>query len=213
MADLGLDAYRFSVSWPRVMPEGTGGVNHAGLDFYDRLVDELLQHGIDPHVTLYHWDLPQALEDAGGWPARATARAFADYAAVVADRLGDRVRHIATLNEPFVVSHLGYRIGTHAPGRADPAAALAAAHHLLVAHGLGVQAIRSAAPGVALGIVLNFEPQHPATTDPPDQEAAAVLDAQHNRWFLEPITGGPIRRRASWTGRGRRTRCSTGTWS
>ena len=111
MAELGLDAYRFSVSWPRVLPEGTGQVNEAGLDFYDRLVDELLAHGITPHMTLYHWDLPQALEKAGGWPDRSTAAAFADYAAVVTRRLGDRVRHIATLNEPYVVADHGYRIG------------------------------------------------------------------------------------------------------
>ncbi len=116
MAELGLDAYRFSVAWPRVMPAGVGDVNEAGLDFYDRLVDELLARGIAPHATLYHWDLPQALEDAGGWPARQTAEAFARYASVVAGRLGDRVRHFATFNEPFIVSDHGYRVGSHAPG-------------------------------------------------------------------------------------------------
>ncbi|MGH9117885.1 MAG: GH1 family beta-glucosidase [Acidimicrobiales bacterium] len=189
MADLGLGAYRFSVAWPRVIPDGVGPVNRAGLDFYDRLVDELLANGIAAYVTLYHWDLPQALEDRGGWPERATAEAFADYASVVTEALGDRVGHFATLNEPFVVADHGYRVGSHAPGRTEPAAALAAAHHLLVAHGLGLQAIRSAAGDAAAGIVLNLEPQHPATPHPLDQEAALVGHDQANRWFLDPISG------------------------
>lgn len=189
MARLGLDAYRFSVAWPRVIPAGVGRVNAPGLDFYDRLVDELLGHGIAPHVTLYHWDLPQTLEDAGGWPVRGTAEAFAAYADVVARRLGDRVASIATLNEPWCATFLGYRLGTHAPGRTDPAAANAAAHHLLVAHGLGMEAIRAAAPGTPAGIVLNFEPKRPATTHPLDLEAAALEHDQFNRWFLDPIMG------------------------
>ena len=189
MAELGLDAYRFSVAWPRVMPAGTGPVNEAGLDFYDRLVDELLAHGIAPHMTLYHWDLPQVLEDAGGWPVRATALAFADYAAAVAARLGDRVGHIATINEPQIVADHGYRTGDHAPGRVEPDAALAAAHHVLVAHGLAVQAIRAVAPRVASGIVLNLEPKHPATGHPLDLEAALVAHDQANRWFLDPLVG------------------------
>ncbi len=189
MADLGLGAYRLSVSWPRVLPQGTGRPNEAGLGFYDRLVDELLACGIDPYVTLYHWDLPQALEDAGGWPVRATADAFGEFAALVAGRLGDRVGHFATLNEPHIVSDHGYRVGSHAPGRTDPEAALAAAHHLLVAHALGVQAIRAQAPRAAAGIVLNFEPKHAATSHPLDQEAAAVKHDQFNRWYLDPITG------------------------
>ena len=142
MAELGLGAYRFSISWTRILPQGTGRVNEAGLDFYDRLVDELLAHGIEPYATLYHWDLPQALEDAGGWPERSIVDAFAEYASVVAARLGDRVRHIATMNEPYVVADHGYRVGSHAPGRVEPDAALAASHHLLVAHGRAVQAIR-----------------------------------------------------------------------
>ena len=189
MAGLGLDAYRFSVAWPRVIPTGIGPVNAPGLDFYDRLVDELLGHGIAPHVTLYHWDLPQALEDAGGWPVRGTAEAFAAYADVVARRLGDRVASVATLNEPWCAAHLGYRVGTHAPGRTDPAAANAAAHHLLVAHGLAMEAIRAAAPGTPAGIVLNFEPKRPATTHPLDLEAAALEHDLFNRWFLDPIMG------------------------
>jgi beta-glucosidase len=189
MADLGLGAYRFSVAWSRVLPEGTGRLNDAGLDFYDRLVDELLALGIEPFPTLYHWDLPQALEDAGGWPVRATAAAFGEFAAIVARRLGDRVRYFATLNEPHIVSDHGYRVGSHAPGRTEPDAALAAAHHLLVAHAFGVQAIRAEAPQAAAGIVLNFEPKHPATPHPLDQEAAAVAHDQFNRWYLDPITG------------------------
>jgi beta-glucosidase len=189
LVELGLGAYRFSVSWPRVLPAGTGEINQAGLDFYDRLVDELLEHGIAPHLTLYHWDLPQALEDAGGWPVRSTALAFADYAAAVAERLGDRVAHFATLNEPFVVSNHGYRLGSHAPGRREPEAALAAAHHLLVAHGLGVEAVRAAAPATEIGIVLNLEPRHPATSHVLDQEAAIVAHDQINRWYLDPIVG------------------------
>jgi len=189
IAELGLDAYRFSIAWPRVVPDGSGAVNQAGLDFYDRLVDELLEHGIEPYPTLYHWDLPQALEDAGGWPVRATAEAFARYAEVVAERLGDRVRHIATLNEPYVVAELGYGVGSHAPGRTEPDAALAAAHHLLVAHGLAAAALRSAAPGVEVGIVLNFHPKHPATTHMLDQEAAIVAHDRLNRWYLDPIGG------------------------
>ena len=189
MGNLGLDAYRFSVSWPRIFPSGRGSVNEPGLDFYDRLVDELLAEGITPYLTLYHWDLPQALEDEGGWPRRSTAEAFGEYASVVAGRLGDRVTHFATFNEPNIVSDHGYRIGSHAPGRAEPDAALAAAHHLLVAHGMGVQAIRTAAPGVKCGIVLNLEPRHPASPHILDVEAAAVAHDQVNRWFLDPVTG------------------------
>lgn len=189
MADIGLDAYRFSVSWPRVIPAGTGPINEPGLDFYDRLVDELLARGIQPYVTLYHWDLPQALEDDGGWPVRATAEAFPLYASTVADRLGDRVTHFATFNEPHVVSDHGYRVGSHAPGRVEHDAALAAAHHLLVAHGLGLQAIKAAVPGASCGIVLNLEPRHPATHHTLDIEAAGIAHAQVNRWFLDPVTG------------------------
>jgi beta-glucosidase len=191
MGELGLDGYRFSVAWPRVVPDGGGAVNQAGLDFYDRLVDELSARGVAAFVTLYHWDLPQALEDAGGWPARETAEAFARFARVVAARLGDRVAAFITINEPWCVATLGYRVGVHAPGRSDPNAALAAAHHVLVAHGLGVEAIRDAAPGVPVGITLNFEPKHPATSHPLDVEAALVEHDHFNRWFLDPIVGLP----------------------
>jgi beta-glucosidase len=187
--ELGLNAYRFSIAWPRVVPDGSGAVNEAGLDFYDRLVDALLEGGIEPYPTLYHWDLPQALEDAGGWPERATAEAFARYAGIVADRLGDRVQHIATINEPYVVAELGYGIGTHAPGRTEPEAALAAGHHLLVAHGLAAAAIRASAPDIEVGIVLNFHPKHPATQHMLDQEAAIHAHDRLNRWYLDPIVG------------------------
>jgi beta-glucosidase len=204
MAELGLGAYRFSVSWPRVLPTGAGRVNAAGLDFYDRLVDELLRRDIAPFVTLYHWDLPQALENAGGWPVRATAEAFAEFAAAVAARLGDRARRFITLNEPWVVANHGYRTGEHAPGRAEPAAALAAAHHLLVAHGLAVRSIRAAAPQADVGITLNFEPKHPATAHPLDLEAAVVAHDRFNRWFLDPIVGRPYPddgvRASAWQG-------------
>lgn len=189
MTELGLNAYRFSIAWPRILPEGRGRPNPAGLDFYDRLVDELLAHGISPLATLYHWDLPQALEDAGGWPVRSTALAFADYAAIVAERLGDRVNRFATICEPQVVAELGYRTGEHAPGRTEPAAALAAGHHLLLAHGLAVERIRTAAPRAAVGIVLNLYPVHPATPHPLDVETAALTAECVNGWYLDPIAG------------------------
>ncbi len=189
MADLGLGAYRFSISWSRVIPDGDGEINHSGLDFYDRLVDGLLERGIEPHATLYHWDLPQRLEDGGGWPVRATADAFARYAQVVADRLSDRLASMATLNEPWVAANHGYEIGTHAPGRANLGEALAASHHLLLAHGQAVRAIRDAAPGLATGIVLNFEPKHPASDDELDHSLADVEHARYNMWYLGPVAG------------------------
>ena len=198
MAQLGLGAYRFSVSWPRVQPTGMGAVNQAGLDFYDRLVDELLAHGIAPYVTLYHWDLPQALEDAGGWPVRGTAEAFADYAGIVAARIGDRARSIATINEPWVAADHGYRAGEHAPGRKDPGAAIAAAHHLLVGHGLAMRAIRAAAPAAQAGIVLNLGPSHPASTHPLDIEAASREHNWLNRWFLDQLVGRAAPEPPSW---------------
>ena len=146
MGELGLQAFRFSIAWPRVLPDGRGAVNERGLDFYDRLVDALLAAGIEPFATLYHWDLPQALEDAGGWPERATAHAFVEYVEVVAARLGDRVRHWVTHNEPFCSSWLGYVDGVHAPGRESVAAGTAALHHVLLSHGLAVEALRRASP-------------------------------------------------------------------
>ena len=188
MADLGLRAYRFSVAWSRVLPNGAGPVNEAGLAFYDRLVDRLLEAGIAPSLTLYHWDLPAALGDRGGWLDRDTAARFAEYAAVVARRLGDRVRQIATLNEPWVSSALGYLLGVHAPGHQSPADAALAAHVLLLAHGAGVQAVRAECDA-DVGLVVNLGPQHPASDAPEDRGAADREDAFLNRLFLDPASG------------------------
>ena len=187
MQRLGLRAYRFSIAWPRVIPDGRGAVNARGLDFYDRLVDGLLAAGIEPFPTLFHWDLPQPLEDAGGWPARATACAFAEYAEVVGRRLGDRVRRFITHNEPWCVATLGYERGLHAPGRTDAAAALAASHHLLLSHGWAAERLRSF--GVEVGITLNLVPAAPASEHPADRAACDAFDGQLNRWFLDPVFG------------------------
>ena len=190
MRTLGIDAFRFSIAWPRVLPEGRGRVNQAGLDFYDRFVDELLAAGIRPFATLYHWDLPQALEDAGGWPVRATAEAFVEYVELVAARLGDRVDNWTTHNEPFCTSWLGYGVGIHAPGRTDLADSAAAAHHVLLSHGLAVQALRRDCPDAELGIVLDSWPVHPASDDPRDAAAASVADGFRNRIFFDPVLRG-----------------------
>lgn len=189
MVDLGLDAYRFSVAWPRVVPDGRGEENAAGLDFYDRLVDELLEAGITPYPTLYHWDLPQVLEDAGGWPERATAEAFAEYAAAVVRRLGDRVAHWTTINEPYVIATLGYLTGEHAPGRRDLRAAIAASHHVLLAHGLATQTIRELAPEAEVGITVNFTPVTPIGDSPLARDRQRVIDEWENRWYTDPIGG------------------------
>lgn len=186
---LGVNAYRFSVSWPRIQPSGRGPVNRAGLDFYQRLTDGLLARGITPWLTLYHWDLPQTLQDAGGWPVRDTALAFADYAGLVAGALGDRVRHFITINEPWCAAFLGYGVGIHAPGHTDLAESFRAAHHLLLAHGLGVQAIRTAAPGVQVGMAPNLYETYPHRETPEDWAAARRQDGFQNRWYLDPIYG------------------------
>ncbi|MGW4295714.1 glycoside hydrolase family 1 protein, partial [Micromonospora chersina] len=173
IADLGLDTYRFSVAWPRVQPGGRGPANPAGLAFYDRLVDELLGRGLDPWVTLYHWDLPQELEDAGGWPNRDTAYRFADYAELVFAALGDRVKTWTTLNEPWCSAMLGYAYGNHAPGRRDLGDGIAAAHHLLLGHGLAVQRLRAAAATpIELGLTVNLSTADPATDSAADRDAA-----------------------------------------
>ena len=190
MRELGLDAFRFSVAWPRVMPTGRGRVNEAGLDFYDRLVDELLANEIEPFPTLFHWDTPQALEDEGGWPARATAEAFVEYAEAVVGRLGDRVRRWTTHNEPWVVAWLGHAWGEHAPGRTSEADAVAAAHHLLLSHGWAVQAIRAAAPDAEVGIALNLAHAYATSESPEDEAAAWRVDGEGNRWFLDPLFRG-----------------------
>ncbi len=189
MQSLGLQAYRFSITWPRVLPEGRGQVNQAGLDFYDRLVDGLLARNITPFVTLYHWDLPQALEDAGGWPARATAEAFVDYADAVSARLGDRVKHWITHNEPWVAAFLGYGMGVHAPGLRDFQKAMAASHHLLLSHGWAVPVIRANSQDARVGITLDLTDVVPASPSPQDYHAAREMDGFLNRWFLDPIFG------------------------
>ncbi|MES1247485.1 MAG: GH1 family beta-glucosidase [Actinomycetota bacterium] len=190
MHRLGVDAFRLSVAWPRVIPEGRGAVNPRGLDYYDRVVDTLLEFGIEPFVNLFHWDLPQRLEDEGGWPARATAEAFAEYASVVAARLGDRVVHWSTHNEPFCASWLGYGYGEHAPGRTNPKDAFAAAHHVLLSHGLAVPEIRRQARAAQVGIIVDSWPAHPASDDPRADAAARAADGLRNRWFFDPLLRG-----------------------
>jgi beta-glucosidase len=190
MADLGLGAYRFSVSWPRVQPDGRGAVNQAGLDFYRRLVDALLEAAIEPWLTLYHWDLPQALEDTGGWPARDTAFRFAEFAAAVHDAVGDRVRYWTTVNEPWCAAFLGYASGEHAPGRREPAAAVRAAHHLLLAHGLATLALRAQDASSQVGIGLNLYAVSPASGEQADLDAARRIDGLQNRFFLDAVLHG-----------------------
>jgi beta-glucosidase len=190
MRELGLNTFRFSIAWPRIVPDGRGRPNVAGLDFYDRLVDELLANQLEPFVTLYHWDLPQALEERGGWPARETVDAFEEYVGIVAGRLGDRVRYWITQNEPWVISWLGYGWGFHAPGRTSDADALAAAHHVLLAHGRAVEVLRREAPGSSVGIALDLVPAHPATDTPADRDAAFESDGFRNRWFLDAVFRG-----------------------
>ncbi|MEV7212986.1 GH1 family beta-glucosidase [Kitasatospora cineracea] len=191
MSELGLGAYRFSLAWPRVQPGGRGPANEAGLDFYDRLVDELLGAGITPVATLYHWDLPQELEDEGGWTNRDTAYRFAEYVRLAAARLGDRIPTWTTLNEPWCSAFLGYGNGVHAPGRTDPAAALAAHHHLLLAHGLGTAALRAELPDTAqVSLTLNLAAVRPLSTDPADLDAARRIDGLANRIFLDPVFRG-----------------------
>ena len=191
MAELGLQAYRFSASWSRVIPGGSGAVNARGLDFYSRLVDSLLEKSIQPVITLYHWDLPQELEDAGGWTNRATAERFAEYAAVMAAALGDRIAMWTTFNEPWCSSFLGYSAGVHAPGREEPASALSAVHHLLLAHGLAVGELRSALPAEAkTSITLNLHVVRPETDSPADVNAARQIDGLANRVWLDPIFKG-----------------------
>jgi beta-glucosidase len=189
-AGLGIDALRFSVSWPRIVPEGRGRIEPRGLDHYDRLVDTLLEAGIDPFVTLYHWDLPQPLEDAGGWPVRATAEAFAEFVDVVATRLGDRVTAWITHNEPWVASELGYAVGIHAPGRRSRSAAVAASHHLLLSHGWAVERLRALAPSAEVGLCVDMYPVHTASATDRDFLAARRFDGTRHRWFLDPLFRG-----------------------
>jgi beta-glucosidase len=191
MASLGIESYRFSISWPRVQPEGRGALNHRGVAFYRRLVEGLLERGIEPVATLYHWDLPQARQLAGGWAVRETADRFADYASLMAGELGDLVDGWITHNEPWVVAFLGHATGVKAPGVRDWPTALTVAHHLLVSHGLAVDAVRAGArAGVPVGITLNLTPMRPASSSAADRAAAWRMDGHQNRWFLDPLLRG-----------------------
>ncbi|MGI4732685.1 MAG: GH1 family beta-glucosidase [Janthinobacterium lividum] len=191
LATLGVQVYRFSLAWPRIQPSGRGEANAAGIAFYDRLIDGLLARGIKPVPTLYHWDLPQALQDEGGWASRAIVDAFADYATVAFAAFGDRVDTWTTINEPWVATYFGYRIGIHAPGIKDPAVAAAAHHHMLLAHASAVERYRSTGAGGAIGIALNLMQVYPTSDHPDDVAAAALADAQLNTSFLMPLfTGG-----------------------
>lgn len=190
MRNLGHNAYRFSISWPRILPEGTGKVNQKGLDFYSQLVDRLLDAGITPMATLYHWDLPQKLEELGGWANRDIAGWFADYTSVVAKHLGDRVGLWATLNEPQIFIVLGYYLGEHAPGVIDPTRFFPASHHVNLAHGDAVAAIRAAAPKAKVGPVLQMPPHYPMTDSEADRKAAWTMDGFMNRWYAEPVLLG-----------------------
>ncbi len=191
MADLGLRAYRFSVAWPRIQPEGSGSAKGEGLDYYRRLVEGLRERSIEPMITLYHWDLPQALEDRGGWTSRETSERFAEYAGIMYEALADSVRFWITLNEPWVSAWMGYGTGVHAPGYEDTSKALAATHHLLLGHGLALERMRSLGNGDdQLGITLNLAPVRAASDDPADAEAARRVDGNANRLYLDPIFRG-----------------------
>ncbi|NEA33895.1 GH1 family beta-glucosidase [Streptomyces sp. SID13031] len=190
LKQLGVDAYRFSIAWPRVIPTGSGAVNAAGLAYYDKVVDDLLANGIKPYVTLYHWDLPQALQELGGWENRDTAYRFAEYAAVVGAKLGDRVTDWVTLNEPLCSAWIGHWEGRMAPGIKDPAIAVRASYNLMLAHGLGVAALRESAPKPPeVGLVVNLSGCEPATSAAADIRAAQIADGHINRWWLDPLFG------------------------
>lgn len=190
MREIGLTAYRFSIAWPRIVPDGRGRVNAAGLDYYDRLVDGLLAVGIAPYATLYHWDLPQALQDAGGWADRRVVDAFVRYADVVSRRLGDRVQQWMTINEPWCISFLGHLTGEQAPGVRDLGTALRVAHHVLLAHGAAVPVLRAnAGPTSQVGIVCNMTPGAAASDTEADRRAAERWDGFFNRWFVDPLAG------------------------
>jgi len=190
LRQLGVTSYRFSIAWPRIQPTGRGPANVAGLDHYDQMVDDLLEAGIRPFTTLYHWDLPSALQHTGGWTSRETSYRFAEYATIVAERLGDRVSQWVTLNEPLCSAWIGHMEGRMAPGMRDLRSAVHASHHLLLAHGLAVQALRSIATKTpSVGIVNNLSPCEPATDTPTDIEAAMRADGHTNRWWLDPLVG------------------------
>jgi beta-glucosidase len=204
MAELGIQAYRFSVAWPRIQPEGSGPANRPGLDYYRRLVDGLRERSIEPMLTLYHWDLPQTLEDAGGWTNRDTSDRFAEYTGIVYEALSDSVGFWITLNEPWVVAWMGHGYGLHAPGKTDAGAALATTHHLLLGHGLAMERMRSARDGNRLGVTLNLHPAHPSRDREADAKAARRVDGQANRLYLDPLFRGeyPVDVLSHYQGRG-----------
>ena len=186
---MGVKAYRFSVAWPRVIPDGVGRVNEMGLDFYDRLIDSLLEREIAPWLTMYHWDLPEALQIRGGWNNREVVEWFGEYAEVLTSRFGDRVKNWMTLNEPLCSAWLGHLYGDMAPGIKDLQTALNVSHHLLMSHGLACQVIRSNVSEANVGIVINVTPAVPATDSQEDSNAAQLADGFDNRWFLDPVFG------------------------
>jgi beta-glucosidase len=190
MASYGLGAYRFSVAWPRIQPDGRGALNQKGIDFYRRLVDRLVEKGIKPAATLYHWDLPQALQDDGGWQNRDIVERFAEYARIVYEALGDGVAWWITHNEPWVVAAIGHREGRHAPGLQDVVAELKAAHHLLLSHASALEAYRASGRSAPIGIALNLAPMYPEADTDADRRAAALADAYVNRWYLDPVFRG-----------------------
>ncbi|SHF78229.1 broad-specificity cellobiase [Caldanaerobius fijiensis DSM 17918] len=190
LKEMGVKGYRFSISWPRVIPDGTGKINQKGVDFYNNLIDELLRQGIQPFVTLYHWDLPQALQDRGGWTNRDTTDYFAEYAQQMFKQYGDRVKHWITHNEPWCTSFLGHAIGVHAPGLKDFSAALLAAHNVLLSHGKAVEVFRQMGLDGKIGITLNLTPSYPASNSADDLQAATISDGFSNRWFLDPVFKG-----------------------
>lgn len=190
MKEMGLKGYRFSVAWPRILPEGKGRINPQGLDFYNMLVDQLLEKGIEPFITLYHWDLPQTLQETGGWDHRQTTDYFADYATVIFQSLGDRVKKWLTLNEPWVISYCGHAENIHAPGFADNAMAVRVSHHLNLAHAKAVQVFRQLNQKGEIGITLNLTPSYPSVVAAEDKAAAFSADGFSNRWFLDPVLQG-----------------------
>lgn len=190
MKELGLHAYRFSTAWPRILPKGTGAINAEGLDFYDALVDSLLAANITPYLTLYHWDLPQALQDRGGWENPDSVQWFVEYTQIAAHRLGDRVKHWITHNEPVCTAFLGNLFGIHAPGKQDPQAAFRVAHHVMISHGAAVRALRAAVPDAQVGIAINMNGITPASDREEDLRAARTQDGFANRWFLDPAFRG-----------------------
>jgi beta-glucosidase len=189
IAELGLGAFRFSVSWPRIVPDGRGRVESRGLDHYERFVDALLSRGVTPVLTLNHWDMPDALMGDGGWAGRSSVDAFTEFAGAVAGRLGDRVRWWITQNEPWIIALLGFQLGLHAPGVRDLRSSVAAGHHILLAHGAGADAIHDAAPGARVGCALSLYPCDPASASPRDRAAAWGSDGYVNRWYLDPLLG------------------------